>query len=156
MRRIALLLALAIAAGCGDKTTTPLLGKWSGALEILRVRSQLRGDGGNPKAYEMRGDLQIYVRKFELNLTGPQQFVTVKGTWSLSGKQLRLKTAKVEFPKDRAVDDLDPNKGYIEPDDLRGFFVREQGLALSSDGKRLAGVEDALADLVARLAFVKD
>lgn len=151
MRRLAMLLPLLAVAGCGDKNLTPFLGKWTGGLEVLRVKT-----GGDPKPYELRGDLQMYVRKFELNLTGPQQTVMVRGTWTYEGKRVRLRANKMEFGDEGGEDKRDPNKAYLDPGDLRTFLGREQGLNLSNDKKRLAGVEDALANLVARLAFVKD
>lgn len=152
MRRAALLLpALVLIGGCGDRKITPFLGKWSGALEVLRVKG-----GGDPKPYELHGDLQVYVRKFELNLTGPQQTVRALGTWTYESKRVRLKATKIEFGDAGGADLRDPNKTYLDPKDLQAFLGREQGLNLSKDGKRLAGVEDDLANLIARLAFVKD
>lgn len=151
MRRLALLLPLLAAAGCGDKKITPFLGKWTGGLEVLRVKT-----GGDPKAYGLRGDLQVYVRKFELNLTGPQQALRVRGTWTYEGKRLKLKPNDLSFDDQGGADKRDPNRPYLDPKDLQGFLGREQSLNLSNDGQRLAGVEDALANLVARLSFVKD
>ena len=151
MRRLVLLLPLIVAAGCGDRRIQPFLGKWTGGLEVLRVKT-----GGDPKAHELRGDLQLYVRKFELNLTGAQQGVMVKGTWTYEGKRVRLRASDIRFDDQGGEDQRDPNRPYLDPKDLQAFFGREQGLNLSKDGKRLAGVEDALANLVARLAFTKD
>ena len=151
MRRLAILVPLALAIGCGDRKIQPFLGKWTGGLEVLRVKG-----GGNPKDYELRGDLQLYVRKFELRLTGPQQALVAKGTWTYEGRRVRLKTTEVRFDDQGGEDQRDPNRPYLDPKDLQAFLGREQGLNLSKDGGRLAGVEDALANLVARLAFVKD
>lgn len=146
------LLPAALLLGCGDRNLQPFLGKWAGGLEVLRVKS---GEG-DPKAYELRGDLQMYVRKFELNLTGPQQAVRVRGTWRYEGKRVRLKANDLKFDDRGGEDQRDPNRAYLDPKDLQAFLGREQGLNLSKDGNRLAGVEDALAGLVARLAFTKD
>ncbi|RYG86575.1 hypothetical protein EON77_03550 [bacterium] len=155
MRRLALLLPTLILGGmiggCGDRNVTPFLGKWTGGLEVLRVQG-----GGDPKPYELHGDLQMYVRKFELNLTGPQQTVMARGTWSYEGKRVRLRATSIKFGDAGGAEQRDPNKAYLEPQDLQAFLGREQGLNLSQDGKRLAGVEDGLANLIARLAFVKD
>lgn len=151
MRRLVLLVPLLALGGCGDRKVAPFLGKWSGGLEVLSVRG-----GGDPKPYELRGDLQMYVRKFELNLTGPQQTVRATGTWAYEGKRVRLKATKIEFGDAGGAELRDPNKTYLEPQDLQAFLGREQGLSLSRDGKRLTAVEDAVANLVARLAFVKD
>lgn len=154
MRRSALLLPLALIAGaCGDRNVAPFLGKWSGGLEVLRVKGP---KGGDPKARELRGDLQVYVRKFELNLTGAQQSVRVRGTWTYEDRKLRLKANDLSFDDRGGAEKRDPNRPYLAPEALQTFFGRERTLNLSKDGKRLAGVEDDLADLVAGLAFVKD
>lgn len=151
MRRLALLLPVLLAGGCGDKSIQPFLGKWTGGLEVLSVKT-----GGDPKSYELHGDLHMYVRKFEMNLTGPQQAIRVRGAWTFEGKRMKLRANDVSFDDRGGEDKRDPNKPYLDPKDLQAFLGREQALNLSKNGKGLAGVEDALANLVARLAFVKD
>ena len=160
MRRLALLLPV-IVAGCGvgcggGKAQTPYLGKWSGAFEGVRMKA----GGGDAQRLSLRGDLQIYVRRFEMNLTGPQQGVVVKGSWTLKPNargepRLALRADDVKIDDGGGEDRRDPNKPYLKAEAVKDYFSRELVLKPSSPRvpDALIGPDDDLGPVVVRPSF---
>ncbi len=146
--------------GCGgDRTRTPYLGKWHGGVEAVR----LRGSDGDARPYSVRGDLQLYVRKFEMNLAGPQQGVVVKGAWAVTKNargeaRVSLKANDVKIDDRGGEEKRDPNKPYLRAEDLNAYFGRDLVLRPSPDGSptKLTGIDDELGPFVVRPAFERD
>ena len=141
--------------GCGGKPS-PLLGKWHGSYEVLRLDSVPKGTPKDVKAWSPAADLQIYVRRFELRLDGPQQGIVVKGTWKAERRGLTLQPKEVKIDDQGGEDRRDPNRPYLDNTGVREAFSRDLPLNLGSDGRRLTGVDDRLANVVGRLVVEKD
>ncbi len=156
MKRHSLLILLLFAAGCGDKTILPFLGKWQGQFEVQRM--QVPGTESDRKRESLKGYVQVYAdkHKFKMRMEGEQEAVDLTGTWSIKRQQITLQFSDV------VVDDMggeqfrDPNRKFIAPIDLRAAYSKPLVLNLSTDKKHLDGLTMTMGGLTGRHVYVKD
>lgn len=154
MRRLLLLIPV-LTLGCGDRSTLPYLGKWSGGFTVERLGKGVVGDA---RRNGLKGFLQLYRTgaRYELHLEGEQFGLDSGGSWSQKDGQVIL-TPKSVKPDDRGgKESSDPNKAWIEPTDLSDAYSKPLAFRLSKDGKRLTGLLVDVGPLTGTHAFVRE
>ncbi len=112
-----------------NKELASYLGMWTGTLasDTQSMKGYLRIKGAN--------------KQFELHLEGPQQTVDVTGTWVLDKP-----TTLVLQGSDIKIDDFggaakrDPNKPYLENQEITSTYSKPIALNLSADKEKLTSL----------------
>lgn len=148
VKRSLLLIPLALLAmSCGSKERTPYLGKWT--LKFTPVSATPPLSKEMLARQELIGYLQVYATKnqYILYLEGEQQQFRLEGTWKLEGKRFILKGGDISIQLRDGMDDKDPNKVFLEPDQARLGYIQDLIFAPSADGRTLTGLQMTIGPL---------
>jgi hypothetical protein len=119
----------------------PYLGKWNGGFEVFSIPGT-----ENPRLYKLnslKGFVVLYAAnmKFDLELSGEQQDITVTGTWKILRKgRVELSGKKIKIDDYGGDLKRDPNKPYIPNQDVTAAYSKPIILDLSKDGQRFTGL----------------
>ena len=149
-----ILLAIAILAGCADRSAMPYLGKWTGGLT---VETAGKGAIGGARRNDLKGFLQLYKTesRYELHLEGEQFGLVAGGTWSRKDGRVTLAPTTVKIDDGGGQEARDPNRAWIDPAALSAAYSRPMSLRLSKDGTRLVGLLLDVGPLTGTHAFAR-
>ncbi len=112
-----------------NKELAAYLGMWSGQLSSDKIA--------------MKGYLRIKGthKQFEIHLEGAQQTIDIVGSWSLKDDHtLVLQTGDVTIDDFGGAAKRDPNKPYIDNQQLRNAFSKPLVMNLSASKERLTSL----------------
>ena len=154
--RIVLAFLPLLLAGCGDRSTMPYLGKWTGGFDVDSVAKGAAVS--EPGRNRLKGFLQLYRtgERYELHLEGEQFGLVAGGTWAQKGGRVTLSPTTVKIDDGGGEETRNPNRAWIEPAALREAYSRPLALRLSKDGQRLQGLLVEVGPLTGTHAFVRE
>jgi hypothetical protein len=155
MKRLILLVAVLLLAGCGSKDKLPYLGRWHGDFVVDKI---LQGGTDKDRQREgLRGSLQVYATddRLILHLEGEQEVIDVNGTWEHTGTAMTLRFTRIKIDDMGGANLRDPNLKFIPSVDVRTAFQRNMVLHLSRDKQKLNGLEVSIGPLTGHFLFTR-
>lgn len=157
------ILFLAIALGftarssCSNRDLIPFLGKWTGAFVVDVVREGPDTARDRTRS-SLRGFIQVYAtnRTFKMYLDGEQESLELDGTWTEKGRRLTLHVKEPKVDDLGGADNRDPNRKFVDAEDIRVAYAHPIVLDLTTDRHRLVGLPVTLGPLLGHHEFTKD
>jgi hypothetical protein len=147
-------------AGCRTTADIPYLGRWEGDFTVKRVmgRTQIP----NPSRNGWKGYIILYRtqdgalgNRCQAHLENEQEAVDLKGHWLVRARQISATFDNIKVDDAGGLDSRDPNKAYLEPNEINRAFSIPLVLTSEQKGKVLESPLRELGPLEGKFRFEK-